>query len=258
MPSNVWGHLSLALAFLSRFPTKQTASAQNLAAALPYFALASLILGLGLTLPTASIAKLLASHLKLDLLVYLLAAWLWLALEVYLTRALHWDGLADLTDALGSNQSGPKFWLIIKDSRLGTFGALGLILVLFGQFLAITAHIAAQNYVILILAPVFARQAPFWLAKNCPASQNSSLGALFSASVAQNKALNAQASIIFVALPLLLLGFVHLFQILLLLLSQILIIQRLKKIALQNGGLSGDFCGAAIELSQLNFLLLTL
>ena len=252
-----WGNLRVALAFLTRFPHTHTCTEHDLKDALSYFFLASLILGLILTLPILIITKLVAPNLPAPLMAAL-SAWIWLGLEIYLTRALHWDGLADLIDALGSNKTGPKFWAIIKDSRLGTFGALGLILVLAGQFLTLTIHLTLDNYLCLILAPVFARQAPFWLAKDLPAYQNSTLGAFFCQAVAENKRLHQLAALILISTPLFLSILFGLPQILFLLATEFLLLNKLKKIALTYGGLSGDFCGAAIELSQLNFLLLTI
>ena len=55
-------------------------------------------------------------------------AWLFAILNYVVTRGLHWDGVADLSDAWGSNATGPRFWEILKDSRTGAFGVIGLAL----------------------------------------------------------------------------------------------------------------------------------
>jgi adenosylcobinamide-GDP ribazoletransferase len=49
-----------------------------------------------------------------------------LAAEALLTGALHEDGLADCCDALGGGWTRDDVLAILKDSRLGTYGALGL------------------------------------------------------------------------------------------------------------------------------------
>lgn len=55
------------------------------------------------------------------------AAWLVVALGALLTGAFHEDGLADTSDALGGAFDRDKLFAILKDSRVGTFGALALV-----------------------------------------------------------------------------------------------------------------------------------
>lgn len=49
---------------------------------------------------------------------------------VWLTGAFHEDGLADTCDALGGHVSRERSLEIMKDSRIGSYGAVGLVLVL--------------------------------------------------------------------------------------------------------------------------------
>jgi len=49
-----------------------------------------------------------------------------LAIEARLTGALHEDALADLCDGLGGGRTPEDVLRILKDSRIGAFGALGL------------------------------------------------------------------------------------------------------------------------------------
>ncbi|MGY0194498.1 adenosylcobinamide-GDP ribazoletransferase [Leptothrix sp. BB-4] len=53
-----------------------------------------------------------------------------MAATVWLTGGFHEDGLADTCDGLGGAVSREKALLIMKDSRLGSYGALGLVAVL--------------------------------------------------------------------------------------------------------------------------------
>ena len=53
-----------------------------------------------------------------------------MAATVLLTGAFHEDGLADTCDALGGAVSRERALEIMKDSRIGTYGAVGLLLVL--------------------------------------------------------------------------------------------------------------------------------
>jgi len=68
---------------------------------------------------------LLSAHLYGFLVsVLLIGSW------VFVTGGLHLDGWTDCWDALAASVSPERRMQILKDSRLGTFGALGLILLL--------------------------------------------------------------------------------------------------------------------------------
>jgi adenosylcobinamide-GDP ribazoletransferase len=57
-----------------------------------------------------------------------IAALLSLALLMAITGCLHEDGLADAADAFRAGRSPEKILLILKDSRIGAYGAVALIL----------------------------------------------------------------------------------------------------------------------------------
>ncbi len=58
------------------------------------------------------------------------AAWLSIAATVWCTGAFHEDGWADTCDGLGSGAARTRALEIMKDSRIGAFGAVGLVLML--------------------------------------------------------------------------------------------------------------------------------
>jgi adenosylcobinamide-GDP ribazoletransferase len=71
--------------------------------------------------------------------VYALAAWLWpaavavllsTAAGIYLTGALHEDGFADICDGMGGGSTPERILEIMKDSRVGAYGAIGIGLLL--------------------------------------------------------------------------------------------------------------------------------
>jgi cobalamin 5'-phosphate synthase/cobalamin synthase len=51
-----------------------------------------------------------------------------LVAEALLTGAIHWDGLADTADGLGSHRPAGEQLRIMRDSRVGTYGAAALTL----------------------------------------------------------------------------------------------------------------------------------
>jgi adenosylcobinamide-GDP ribazoletransferase len=57
--------------------------------------------------------------------------------SILLTGAFHEDGFADVCDGFGGGWTAAKILAIMKDSRLGTYGATGLGLLLAGKFLAL-------------------------------------------------------------------------------------------------------------------------
>ncbi|HOL80734.1 MAG TPA: adenosylcobinamide-GDP ribazoletransferase [Ignavibacteriales bacterium] len=78
---------------------------------------------------------------------------------VYITRAFHEDGLTDVFDAFGGGYNKDKILLILKDSRIGIFGATALI---FSILLRIIFYskITYSFYSAIILAPFFSRFYP--------------------------------------------------------------------------------------------------
>ena len=72
-------------------------------------------------------------------LVYALAHWLWptpvavllsTAATIYLTGAFHEDGFADMCDGFGGGLTRERVLEIMKDSRIGSYGAVALVLLL--------------------------------------------------------------------------------------------------------------------------------
>ena len=55
--------------------------------------------------------------------------------SIWITGAFHEDGLADVCDAFGGGWNKEKILVIMKDSRLGTFGMVGLLAAFASKFL---------------------------------------------------------------------------------------------------------------------------
>ena len=83
--------------------------------------------GVGLLLGScASLVLWAAGHVWPGLVAVLLC----MAFTIWVTGAFHEDGLADTCDGLGGAVSRERALAIMKDSRLGTYGAVALVLVL--------------------------------------------------------------------------------------------------------------------------------
>jgi adenosylcobinamide-GDP ribazoletransferase len=96
------------------------------------------------------------------------AAALLLTLTVLLTRGLHLDGLADTVDGLGGGQNPEARLKIMKDSRLGAFGAVSLILVLLVKFALLTALAEKGPEEAVLLFPIISRWGMVFLAYLSP------------------------------------------------------------------------------------------
>jgi adenosylcobinamide-GDP ribazoletransferase len=79
------------------------------------------------------------------------------ALSVLITRALHIDGLADTLDGLMGGRDHPSRLSIMKDSRLGTAGAVGIFFVLFIKYASLNNLFDSEKVAALLTAPMLAR-----------------------------------------------------------------------------------------------------
>jgi adenosylcobinamide-GDP ribazoletransferase len=90
---------------------------------------------------------------------------------VWLTGAFHEDGLADVVDGLGGSADRARALQIMKDSRIGAFGALALVLAL-ALKIALLAVLAGQGAMsaatALMGAHVLSRLAPLFLIRWLP------------------------------------------------------------------------------------------
>jgi len=87
---------------------------------------------------------------------------------VLITRGLHLDGLADWADGTWGGWTPQRRLEIMKDSSLGTFGTVALILVLLGKTAALAALIARGEAAWIIAACIIARTAQVDLAFRYP------------------------------------------------------------------------------------------
>lgn len=136
-----WQDIGNALRFLTRLPLPRAAApaepdffdaaeedAQDPSAAQPLgrtvraFPLIGALLGIA-----AGFAFAIATGLGLPVLV---AGVIAVALLALMTGALHEDGLADMADGFGGGQTAEKKLAIMRDSRIGAYGVIALVLVL--------------------------------------------------------------------------------------------------------------------------------
>ena len=143
--------LPLALTFLTKlpWPWRGPADETALARSMFWFPWVGALLGLGFWGAWVGLQKILPAPA---------AAGLLLVLTVWVTGGLHLDGLADTADGLGGGHTPADALRIMKDSRVGAFGVISLILALllkFSLFLSLPAGTGGTEA--LMLYPVVSR-----------------------------------------------------------------------------------------------------
>ena len=76
-----------------------------------------------------------------------------------LTGFIHLDGFMDVTDAIGSCRDLQKRRAILKDSHVGSFAVIGIVLLMLSQFALFSALKPQTSLLPLILAPCISRTA---------------------------------------------------------------------------------------------------
>ncbi|WP_323037192.1 adenosylcobinamide-GDP ribazoletransferase [Pararhodobacter sp.] len=121
--------LRAALAFLTRLPSGRL-EAEDFACAPAWFGVVGLLIGALLALVFVVADALWPATL---------AALVTVAAGLLITGGLHEDGVADVFDGLGSGRPKERALEIMRDSRIGSFGALALGLALAARILALAA-----------------------------------------------------------------------------------------------------------------------
>ena len=176
------------------------------------------------------------------------AALLAVAFSAIVTGAFHEDGLADTADALGGASQEQRLE-IMRDSRVGTFGALALVLVTLGKVGALQNIDGTDALVALIAAHALGRTAALALMLTLPTARPAGLGAAYTTHLPRR--LLTVVVVVFVAAAASL-GVAGLAAV-----GAVFGVVALTAVVAHRrfGGLTGDVLGAAEQLSELAVLL---
>lgn len=228
------------------------------ASSLAGFPVVGAVLGLGAVLIAWGLHLLPAFQMQgtaYQLLLSLVGGVLVTALEAALTRGFHLDGLTDMFDGFGGGWEKNRILEIMRDSRVGSFGVIALIIHLALKSLANALLIFSGRYALLWAAPIVARLMMVCTAAfNVYARENAAYaGNLINAAQGLHfwQALAVTIVILWLWVPVALWPVLGLACVAALSAQVSVVALSRAKIA----GVTGDILGAVCELSQLAFLL---
>jgi adenosylcobinamide-GDP ribazoletransferase len=239
--------IKLCIGLLTRLPVSYEPDepAPTLTSACRWFPLIGILIG-----ALSGAVLFIGSYLELPTSITALFA---IATAILLTGAMHEDGLADVADGFGGGKNRDHKLEIMRDSRLGVYGTLALILDVtlrwalitellnFGWLFAAGASIAAG---------ASSRLVTLMLMKSLPAARTDGLGA--STGMPENQALFVAV----IATVLALLALKDSGMILAIAISVVIAAAALHALAKQQiGGQTGDVLGAGQRIGEILALL---
>ena len=232
--------------FLTAIPISRrhhTPTPHELAASMAWYSTVGLLIGGLLALADVGLRAWVAAEAGNVLLIVLL---------VLLTRGLHQDGLADTVDGLAGGRTVEDRLRIMRDPRVGAFGATALFLSLLLRYAGLLALPSALRLPVLLCMPALGRWAMVSLAWASPsARRDGGLAASFLTHLSWHHVL-VSSLVLALALTTTLGGSVAVATMGLAMLLLVLIRQRCLTLL---GGVTGDVLGATNELVEILFLL---
>jgi adenosylcobinamide-GDP ribazoletransferase len=139
-----------AMQFLTRLPVHRLGNPppEDLAGAAVFFPLAGLVVGGGAVFLNYA----LSSHVSRDVIVLLILIYL-----VLVTGGLHEDALGDAADGFGGGWDKNQILAIMRDSRIGSFGAIAITLSLLARFVLLTNAPKQELNALLLTSQVLSR-----------------------------------------------------------------------------------------------------
>ena len=172
-----------------------------------------------------------------------------MSIPFIITGMLHLDGFMDVCDAILSRRDREEKLRILKDSTIGAFAVIALLILFFLQFGGIYSIIEKDTaYYILILIPVVSRSAVAYFLLSRQTIKESTLGTYFKKGTNVKDILIMVFSLIFAALvSILLIHTTGLVLVSSIILGVTLAVEKCKK---EFGGISGDVAGFALVIGE--------
>lgn len=172
---------------------------------------------------------------------------------IMLTGAMHMDGLGDTCDGFFSFKGSDKIIEIMKDSRIGTYSCIAIVIDLLLRY-TLLCYVLQGFSPALVVSPVISRLSTLFLVAFGKTAKSTGTGNLFIDSVCPRQFFIG--ILIVLAVVLLIVGMNPLYAIILILaailMSELLNLYAVKKI----GGLTGDLLGANNEIIEILMMIL--
>ncbi len=161
-----------ALQFLTiiRLPWRRDVQLEELGRSTGYFPVIGLIIGLILVGLNWLFGLVLPSAIATALLIVSLAV---------ISGALHLDGFVDTCDGIAGHKTVEARWKVMRDSRVGGFGIVGVVLLLLVKYVSLSSIPEPLLLTTLVLMPVVSRWAMAYAIFTYPYARPSGLGKAF-------------------------------------------------------------------------------
>ncbi len=231
----------LALSFYTRLPYPQSLDYKQLPQAVVYLPLIGWLVG-GITALSFYLADLIWPQTTAVILA--------LIAGILLTGALHEDGFADVCDGFGGGMDKQRIMEIMKDSHIGVYGVLGLLLMLMLKISLLVAMPAVAAPLVLLAGHSISRLSPLLLMRRydyARGQDSKASGAVYKPSLQE-----LDFATVIALLPLLLLPILSVLAVIPLLLSSALLGRYFYR---HIGGYTGDCLGASQQVAETVFYL---
>lgn len=232
----------LAVQFLTRVPVRlATPTEKELRRASAFYPLVGALVGAGGAGVYWVAAQVLPGNVSVVLAMIFLAV---------VTGGLHEDGLADCADAFGAARDRPRILEILRDSRLGAFGTLALVLVVLLKFVLLVSIPPDRLLAVLILAHCISRWLVLPVALLLPRARTDGLGADFGRQVGALEMIAATILMAVVGAAF------RRVEVIFLLPLPVLAVALWSFFAYRRiGGYTGDVLGASVQLAEVSIYL---
>jgi adenosylcobinamide-GDP ribazoletransferase len=237
--------LRIAASFLTIVPTlpRGRIDDESVAASFGWFPLIGFAIAVALSLEDFILARFFDLTVRSILIV--------LSLTI-VTGALHLDGLADTADALGAGRDRDRALVILRDSRIGSFGAAAIFFGLALKVVALATLYGARRYTAIFAAVGLARWAMVAVADRNPYLRAEGAGSVLLGSKSERRNLMiASLTVVAAMLPLVS------WTILCAIIGAIVIVLAMRGFYRRwLGGVTGDLIGACGEIIEIAVLIL--
>ena len=233
--------LILALQFLTRIPINKNIdfNHENIRKSTYYFPYVGILLG-----ALAALSYYAFLPFNKDI-----ASFIAVLMIIFLTGGLHLDGLSDTADGFYSARDKEKMLVIMKDSRIGAFGVISLILIILFKYIIIS-NLDNNVGLVLILSLGNSRLVALIQMAYKKTARPGGLGELFSKS-------NPKKYILFSIIQYVIIISIINIKFLIPLIGTIILGELITRITYKKiDGFTGDVYGATIELCEALSLLL--